>query len=159
MVSRKHLDRFVKICGEDRPRSHWQIIAGKGELILSADKTMGIKRVFNSKEVVFFGQLKLLKRPHERFIKVGTMYLSTKRLLLAMRVLHRRVYFNLGVVIFGTGHVFFLKEGKDNILIAPAFPLPDEAIESISIFEIIHPSTELLMEWVIYSELFDLRKS
>jgi len=156
-MNQEHLERFKIVCGYDGENPYFH---------LSKDHCMGILKDERQKEVniIFFGTLKLKKRPSKRWIKVGNIHLDRQFLQRAMKILHRRKYISLGILDVDDERenpIFFLKEGDNNVVIAPAFPsYSDNEYYVEDILDIIEPTTAsgLLMSWLCYAKVFDRGK-
>ena len=156
MIPHKHLERFIQYCGNGNNQ------APMPDVFLSLDRTMGIMKVFKEELVVFEASMKFKFRPNKKWLKFGADYVTTKRILDAMKILHRRRYLTIGLIKLNdntTSHVFFLREGKRNVLVAPVMPDPELYDEdTIDILDCIEPCSGVIMDWITYSRLFDTRR-
>jgi len=125
------------------------------DLLLSYCRTMGIPLKFNEAFYTSFGRFKL-RDVHQK-VKVyflHNLYFDAELLYRAMRILHRRKKFGLGLYLLGTRYVFAVREGSSVILLAPMECDYDENFLNLEEF-VVRVNKSRMERWKIWTRILN----
>ena len=128
-------------------------------LILSSDKVIGIPVPYEEARFMSFGRFKLRKGRKGKVVTfVDGLSFSTYLLYRAMRVLHRRTRFELGLyTMSGGGEVFALREGENVLLVAPTI---EDGSDTLPFEEfVVRTNRTLFKKWKIWTRILYGRRT